>query len=205
MDNSLAPDAFPAVPTLATAPAAPRALAAEARRIHAESVQYWTAYPLDAFFRSPGPDVWAPADQVRHLTKAIRAVNKGLVLPRLALLVLFGWSRRPSRGFDVLVADYKGALAAGGRAGRFAPSSLEATDQTSAGRTRIMAHHAAAIEAFAGALERWSDRALDRYRLPHPLLGKLTVREMAYFTLLHNVHHVAVAERRRSGVSDEAR
>lgn len=171
-------------------------MAAEARRIHAESVRYWSAYPLDSFFRRSAPEVWAPADQVRHLTKAIRAVNQGLGLPRFVLLVLFGPSRR-SRSFEMLVADYKAALAAGGRAGRFTPSAVEAIEQGEAGRARILASHAAAVDAFAGTLERWSDRALDRYRLPHPLLGRLTVREMAYFTLLHNVHHVSVAERRR--------
>ena len=192
-------DSFPPVPALLTAPAASRALAAEAERIHVESVRYWGAYPLEEFFRRPAPEVWAPADQVRHLTRAIRAVNQGIKLPRVALFVLFGPSRRASRRFDVLAADYKAALARGGRAGRFTPPAVEATQQTAAGRTRIMAHHAAAIEAFARALARWSDRALDRYRLPHPLLGKLTVREMAYFTLLHNVHHVRVAERRRTG------
>jgi hypothetical protein len=192
-------DAFPPVPALITAPAASRALAAEARRIHAESVRYWGAYPLEAFFRRPAPDVWAPADQVRHLTRAIRAVNQGLALPRFALLVLFGWSPRPSRHFDRLMADYKAALAGGGRAGRFAPPAVAATEQTEAGRQRIMANHAAEIDAFARTLARWSDRALDRYRLPHPLLGKLTVREMAQFTLLHNVHHVRVADGRRRG------
>jgi hypothetical protein len=198
LSNPRGSDVFPPVPALVGAPAAPRALGAEARRIHAESVRYWDAYPLEAFFHRPAPDVWAPADQVRHLTRAIRAVNRGLTLPRVALLVLFGWSRRPSRKLEVLVVDYKAALAAGGRAGRFTPPAVPPTEQTEAGRARIMAHHAAAIEAFARALERWSDRALDRYRLPHPLLGKLTVREMAYFTLLHNVHHVRVAEGRRS-------
>ena len=189
--------AFPPVPTLVTVPAAPGALAAEARRIHAESVRYWSAYPLEAFFARPAPEVWAPADQVRHLTRAIRAVNRGLALPRPALVVLFGWSRRPSRAFDALAADYKTALADGGRAGRFTPPAVEPSEQTATGRARIMSHHASAVDAFAHTLERWSDRALDRYRLPHPLLGKLTVREMMYFTLLHNVHHVQVAERRR--------
>jgi hypothetical protein len=60
-----------------------------------------------------------------------------------------------------------------------------------------MADHAAAIEALCAAVERWPERALDRYRLPHPLMGKLTVREMLLFTLVHNIHHVRVAERRR--------
>jgi len=204
MSNPRAADAFPPVPALVSAPAAPRALAAEARRIHAESVRYWSAYSLADFFRRPGRDVWAPADQVRHLTRAIRAVNRGLTLPRLALLVLFGWARRPSRDFDVLVTDYKAALARGGQAGRFAPAVLEASGQTAAGRARIMAHHAEAIDRFARVLEQWSDAALDRYRLPHPLLGKLTVREIAYFTLLHNVHHVRVAERRRNESSSDS-
>ena len=189
-------DTFPPVPTLVAVPASSRALAAEARRVHAESVRYWSAYPLESFFRRPAPDVWAPADQVRHLTKAIRAVNKGLRLPRVALLLLFGRSRQ-SRSFEALLADYRAALAGGGRAGRFTPSAVDAAAQDEAGRARIMAYHAAAVDAFATALERWPDRALDRYRLPHPLLGRLTVREMAYFTLLHNVHHVNVAERRR--------
>lgn len=196
MNTPRSGDAFPPVPTLVAAPDSSRALAAEARRIHAESVRYWSAYPPDSFFRRPAPDVWAPADQVRHLTKAIRAVNRGLRLPRVVLLLLFGPSRR-SRSFEVLVADYKAVLAGGGRAGRFTPAAVEATEQGDAGRARIMAWHAAAVDAFASVLERWPDRALDRYRLPHPLLGRLTVREMAYFTLLHNVHHVNVAERRR--------
>ena len=189
---------FPSVPSLVTVPEFPSALAAEARRIHTESVRYWSAYPLEAFFMRAAPEVWAPADQVRHLTKAVRAVNRGLALPRLVLLLLFGWSRRPSRAFDTLAADYKAALAAGGRAGRFTPPAVAQTEQTETGRARIMAYHASAIEELSHAVERWSARALDRYRFPHPLLGKLTAREMVYFTLLHNVHHVQVAEGRRS-------
>ena len=204
MSEARAAVAFPPLPTLAGVPAAARALAAEAQRIHGESVRYWSAYPLEMFFRRPAPDVWAPADQVRHLTRAIRAVNRGLALPRVALIVLFGWSRRPSRSFEGLSTDYKAALARGGRAGPFAPPPVEASEQTEAGRARIMRYHAGAVDAFARTLERWSDRVLDRYRMPHPLLGKLTVREMAYFTLLHNVHHVEVAERRRLAGIDHA-
>ena len=50
----------------------------------------------------------------------------------------------------------------------------------------------------------WGELALDRYRLPHPLLGRLTVREMLLFTLYHSVHHfnlvsTRVEEREMSG------
>jgi hypothetical protein len=193
---------FPPVPEALSVPPAPAALAAEARRIHAESVRYWTAFDTDAFFRRPASDVWAPADQVRHLTKSIRAVTRGLRSPRLLLLVRFGWHRGASRSLEPLRSDYHRALGAGARAGSFAPRALEAAEMNAEGRARIMAHHATAVTEFADALAHWPARALDRYQLPHPLLGKLSAREMALFTLLHNVHHVGVAERRRREQSE---
>lgn len=45
------------------------------------------------------------------------------------------------------------------------------------------------------ALGKWSDKALDSYLLPHPLLGKMTVREILFFTLYHNLHHVNDVQR----------
>ena len=61
-----------------------------------------------------------------------------------------------------------------------------------------MERHEIAAAALVTEVERWSERAMDRYRLPHPLLGQLTVREMLFFTLYHNVHHIHVVARRLS-------
>jgi hypothetical protein len=174
-------------------------LATELRRIHGESVAYWSGYDTTSFFRRPAPEVWAPVDQVRHLTTSIRAVTRGLTIPRVVLFFRFGPSRRPSRRLEQVRADYRARLARGGGAGRFAPRALAASEADEANRTRIMTRHADAVGDMANAVGRWSERALDRYRLPHPLLGSLTVREMLLFTVIHNVHHVHVAERRRVG------
>jgi hypothetical protein len=38
-------------------------------------------------------------------------------------------------------------------------------------------------------LKKFSEDDLDSIRLPHPLLGKLTVREMLYFAVYHVGHH----------------
>lgn len=187
----------PALPTIDAAPDSAAGLADEARRIHRDSVAYWSAYSTDEFFRRPSPEVWAPVDQVRHLTKSIRAVNKGLSLPWPVVLLRFGFGRRPSRTFDVLRADYSAVLSRGARAGAFAPAPIAPGEANEAGRARLMSYHATAVDAFANRLARWPRFALDRCRMPHPALGMLTVREMVYFTLLHNVHHVHVAERRR--------
>jgi len=46
------------------------------------------------------------------------------------------------------------------------------------------------------ALAGWSERNLDRIRFPHPLLGRITARELAFFTIYHGHHHVAAVQRR---------
>src|SRR6185503_7412621 len=86
-----------------------------------ESVAYWDAFDTGTFFRKIGSS-WSPADTVRHLTKSIRPVGKALATPKIFLRVMFGRPRRASMSYDELRATYQQALAAGGKAGRFAPS-----------------------------------------------------------------------------------
>ena len=38
-------------------------------------------------------------------------------------------------------------------------------------------------------IDSFSEKDLDNYILPHPLLGKLTIREMLFFTIYHVQHH----------------
>ncbi len=176
------------------------AIVAGLTRLHADSAQYWASYTTPDFFRRPSPEVWAPADQVRHLTKAVRAATVGFRLPAILLRLRFGRARFPSRSFPTLRGDYDAALERGGKSTpRFVPRPLEAHEVSDENRARLLANHAMAIETCCAAFGRWSEDALDRYRLPHPLLGLLTLREMGYFILYHNLHHVQVAERRRRG------
>lgn len=44
-------------------------------------------------------------------------------------------------------------------------------------------------------LDKFTEEELDRYILPHPLLGKLTISEMIYFTIYHVLHHKKMTER----------
>jgi hypothetical protein len=43
--------------------------------------------------------------------------------------------------------------------------------------------------ALARKVQKMTDNQLDTLLLPHPLLGKLTFREMLYFTIYHVQHH----------------
>ena len=56
-----------------------------------------------------------------------------------------------------------------------------------------------ASAALAASAGRWSEKALDRYQLPHPLLGNMTTRELLFFTVYHNAHHARRIAERRTG------
>lgn len=173
-------------------------LASALRMLHAESVDYWSAFATTAFL-APLGTAWSPAENVRHLSKSMRAVSQGLRLPRWVLWLAFRGGRGSSRGYDEIREVYRARLAQGASAGRFAPSARPAPADAEAERARIMREHESAVTELAVLIGRWPERALDRRRLPHPLLGPLTVREMLEFTLYHNRHHVEVVRRRVAG------
>lgn len=160
--------------------------------VQRQSTAYWSAFPDVEFFAKIG-EAWSPAENVRHLAKSIRPVTKALRMPRLVLFFLFGRAGRPSRTYEAMVEHYEATLAKGGDAGRFAPSQRAVTD-----RTEVLAQQEQANRELRAAIARWPDKALDRYQLPHPLMGKLTVREMLFFTLYHQLHHIGVVKRRKA-------
>lgn len=145
----------------------------------------------DATFEAPQGRHWSPSGHIRHLAKSVRAVAKGMNQPKLVLRA-FGRAKS-SRSFDEVLAVYRGALTEGDQAGKFGLS------QDRPSREEVMSRWRDAQRLLEDAMQGWSESALDRYRLPHPLIGKLTVREMLFFTLFHNAHHVRRIQERAAG------
>lgn len=168
--------------------------------VHDWSVEFWQSFDRAEFF-APLGDAWSPADNVRHLIKSNRPVAMALKIPWLILLLRFGFARRPSRSYSALKAKYYEALGSGLKAGRFAAPSIPAEQQTDERRRQELAKLSQTFSDLSAALQGWSERALDRLRLPHPGLGMLTVREMLLFTIYHNTHHVNGVDQRRSQTS----
>jgi hypothetical protein len=147
-------------------------------------------------FLAPQGEKWSPAEHVRHLSKATFPLVRALGMPKPFLFLLFGPQRRDSRTFPDLREVYRAKLASGGTAGRFAPSPQPAPADPEAWRTQVIATWHGAHEALLPQIAPWKEPALDRYRLPHPLLGRLSVREMLFFTLYHNAHHLRLVASR---------
>lgn len=168
-------------------------------RAQEEADAYLRALPATVFFAPQGP-AWSPAEHARHLGKSLGPLTRVLRWPRPVLGLLFGRHSGPGRAFADLRREYQATLAAGAQAGRFAPRAQPPPDDLAAGRDAILGRLAATVRAMQIAVQRWPEPSLDRYRLPHPLLGRLTVREMLAFSVYHHAHHLRrVAERAHDG------
>ena len=166
-------------------------------RLHAESERFLAAIPA-AEFAAPQGEKWSPADHVRHLAKSTFPLVGALGLPRLLIGLRFGRGADDSRPFAALRDAYRARLReTGATAGRFAPSPRPLPDDLEVWQGEVLASWRSAVSALTGKIPVWSEAALDRYRLPHPLLGKLTVREMLFFTVYHNAHHLEQVAGRR--------
>ena len=155
-----------------------------------EVTDYFASIPASAFFEHP-PEVWSPAENVVHLIKSVSPVAKAMKLPKILLAVLFGPSRAASRRFDQIKEDYRRVLAGGMRAPRqFVPIVNNAPADGVRAQQEILEKWAQTGNNLLAIVQKWREGDLDKYRLPHPALGKLTIREMLFFTLYHNLHHV---------------
>ncbi|MGQ0646534.1 MAG: DinB family protein [Gemmatimonadaceae bacterium] len=173
------------------------------RRVCGTSELYWNSMPDEEFVAPLGPS-WSPADHVRHLTKSVRAVSHAMRTPTFVLRLMFGNAKRVSLAYEVLVAKYHTKLREGGQAGRFAPSPQPVTGDPSDYRRQILAMHRQEVQALARRVTLWTRHQVDGVQLPHPLLGRITAREMLMFTLYHNQHHLYVVARRRGEYYSDA-
>lgn len=163
--------------------------------LNASGAAYFSTLPDDAFFAPQGA-AWSPAVHVRHLHQTTSPLVLALKLPRWMLGLRFGKAGGPSRGFTELRDAYRKVLAGGAQAGRYTPDSESPPGDPQARRQEIMRAWTTAVVGLQNAITGWPEAALDRHRLPHPLLGLLTVREMLAFTVYHTAHHLRrVAER----------
>ena len=166
-----------------------------------QDVRVFFAELDDATFFRPQGEAWSPAQHLDHLCRAVAPLAQAMVLPKLVLRFRFGKGPGTSRTYDEIREVYLAGLERGVKArGRFLPTA-DVDDPTRAAdvhKERLRDWQRAG-HALISATTRWREEHLDGYFLPHPAIGKLTIREMLFFTLYHNRHHL---ERVRSRLTD---
>jgi uncharacterized damage-inducible protein DinB len=141
-------------------------------------------------FQESANDKWSAAQNLDHLIRSTEPLTQGLNLPTLAFKAL-GRPNRPVRSYEEVVARYhtkleEGAVATGPYVAKEEPGSQK----------QLLDKWQKASAAFLKIIKKkWDDEAkLNKFLLPHPLLGKIMVREMFFFTIYHTWHHSKAIE-----------
>jgi hypothetical protein len=147
--------------------------------------------PDEKFFLQP-KEKWSIAQNVDHLIRSIKTTQLAYSLPKFFVRIIFGRPNRISRSYEELVEKYKMKLETGGKAtGRYIPKL------TVKKKREQMKEWQKRNEKYLESLElNWKDQQLDQYIAPHPLLGKITLRELCYFTIYHTEHHLNIVKTR---------
>jgi uncharacterized damage-inducible protein DinB len=126
------------------------------------------------------------------MIKAVKPLAKALKLPRITLQAMFGKADGSSRTYEEVCKVYRDEIAKGGKAsGRYLPNEEIPEENQEETKRKQLAQLSEVIEKLISACEAWDESALDQYRLPHPITGKMTVREMLFFTIYHNLRHAS--------------
>lgn len=158
---------------------------AELKSKHLDFKNYIFSLGEEDFLFSLDDQKWTAGQEVVHIIKSVSPLNTAFALPKSFLKLLFGKANRPSKNYDGVVRKYHLKLGQGRKApARYVPKKV-----LDPSRTELLNKLAAVIEKLCNQLERFTERDLDFYILPHPVLGVLTLREMLYFTIYHVQHH----------------
>jgi len=134
---------------------------------------------------------WNAGQQLDHVYRSVKPLSQALMLPAFVIRVLFGKANRSSRTYEELVARYRQKLQAGGTApGRFVPKGCSLEDREALAKALM-----GQVASLSKRMGKYSESELDTLILPHPLLGKVTMREMLYFTIYHAEHHGALVKK----------
>lgn len=155
-------------------------------------VTYWFAeIPAADFFTRHG-EVWSPSDNLDHLIKSHKPIAKAMKLPKFTLQAMFGKPNKPSMPYEALCKIYHDELARGAQAsGRYLPNQETPNENAQERKKELLDQFSKASTELVSITQKWEEDELDGYLLPHPLIGKLTIREMLFFTIYHNLRHAS--------------
>ncbi|MEI9945260.1 MAG: DinB family protein [Chitinophagaceae bacterium] len=134
---------------------------------------------------------WTAGQQLDHIYLSVKPVALALSLPKSLIRLLFGKANRSGRTYEELVKKYLIKLENGAKSTRqFIPKNVRLNQKETISKALKKK-----VDILCSKIEKFTEQELDTLILPHPLLGKLTVREMLYFTIYHVGHHHEATKR----------
>lgn len=157
---------------------------------HQRFIDYLQSLSKDEFEYSP-EGKWSAGMQLQHIILSVKPLNTGMKMPHLVLKTMFGKANRPSRTYNEVIAKYQSKLDEGGKASKeYIPKAVQYEE-----KDQLIDSLQNEVQKLAKYINKKDEKSMDTLLLPHPLIGKMTMREMIYFTMYHVLAHIEIIKK----------
>jgi hypothetical protein len=153
---------------------------------HAELISWLINQPEDSWTLGP-EGKWTTGQQALHLLQSIKPLNSALSMPKFLLRYKFGKANRPVRDYNTIVNRYQERLK--DVKGKTYKGSQNMKVPTLKEKEFILNRLQTEQKKLQYKTKKISDKNLDTLILPHPLMGKMPIREIIMWTAHHVEHH----------------
>jgi len=136
---------------------------------------------------------WTTGQHILHLEISARMLNKALSMPRFLLKYKFGTSNRPSRTYQEVAKRYNERLAENQERAKKFNQDLKIPDIEK--KYQLISKLQILNKKLQYKTNKLKGKDLDTLLLPHPLMGKMTVREIIMWSAHHTDHHLDILKK----------
>ena len=154
--------------------------------VSGKAVSDWIREQADEKFIEGPEGKWQTCQHLDHLQFSAKSLGQLFSVPKLALRARFGKPNREGRDYETVRQRYHEKLAL-----------ADLKDNPAGGKVLPLEEKTQQLDKFDDlvgklqkGLSKWSEKDLDNYLAPHPLLGKMTIRELMLWTVYHHYHHL---------------
>jgi hypothetical protein len=154
---------------------------------HKELINWVMEQPLENWEKGP-EGKWSTGQHIQHLVNSLQLLNNALSYPRFFLKYKFGTCNRETRNYETVAKNYQQKLLENKEKAKLFNKGLKKPTLTE--RKRLLTRFQIQQKKLQYKTKKISERNLDTLVIPHPLMGKMTVREIIMWTAHHTEHHL---------------
>ena len=148
--------------------------------------------PEDCYQQGPD-EKWTTGQHIQHLVDSIKKLNHALSFPKFILKSKFGVSNRELRDYNAIVNRYQEKLA--GNQERAKVFNQDVKSPTEMKFQQLLTTLQIQNKKLQHKTNKFKDEHLDNLILPHPLMGKMPIREVIMWTAYHTEHHTKILQK----------
>ena len=153
---------------------------------HQELFNWLENLPDESWNKGP-KGKWTTGQHIEHLVDSIKKLNQAMSYPKFLLKYKFGTSNRDLRSYKDIAQRYQEKLATNKERAKKFNKNVKTPPLKK--KKRLLTTLQIQNKKLQHKTNHWKDKNLDNLILPHPLMGKMPVREIVMWTAHHTEHH----------------